>query len=256
MTFSEWLEFARATWRKDEGQTMAEYGVVLAVITIAAVGVFTALSGGITGTINKVTGLLCTRPVSPIRGCLTSLDTVIGGGATSVCRTTQYRSVLASSAASSSSVASGASRSEADADRLEADARVTVGAERPLQVEIALDLDLDAPDRDLHRRGDHLARDLRAGGERPEQQIARAGALPRAADAAVGLGLLDRAAEVDRAGDRGVTLPAAGREGDACARRVGAIAVLERALELPQVDFHQVPPCWLERKASTASTRR
>jgi len=37
---------------------MAEYGVVLAVITIGAVGVFTALSGGITKSINKVTGLL------------------------------------------------------------------------------------------------------------------------------------------------------------------------------------------------------
>ena len=58
MTFSEWLEFARDCWRKEEGQTMAEYGVVLAVITIGAVGVFTALSGGITNSINKVTGLL------------------------------------------------------------------------------------------------------------------------------------------------------------------------------------------------------
>ena len=37
---------------------MAEYGVVLAVITIGAVGVFTLLSGGITNSINKVTGLL------------------------------------------------------------------------------------------------------------------------------------------------------------------------------------------------------
>ena len=44
--------------REEEGQTMAEYGVVLAVITIGAVGVFTLLSGGITGAINKVIGLL------------------------------------------------------------------------------------------------------------------------------------------------------------------------------------------------------
>jgi Flp pilus assembly pilin Flp len=42
----------------EDGQTMAEYGVVLAVITIGAVAVFTALSGGITGAINKVIGLL------------------------------------------------------------------------------------------------------------------------------------------------------------------------------------------------------
>jgi len=37
---------------------MAEYGVVLAVITVGAVGVFTLLSGGITGAINRVIGLL------------------------------------------------------------------------------------------------------------------------------------------------------------------------------------------------------
>ena len=39
---------------RQEGQTMAEYGVVLAVLTIATVGVFTALSGGITNAINRV----------------------------------------------------------------------------------------------------------------------------------------------------------------------------------------------------------
>jgi Flp pilus assembly pilin Flp len=54
MTFSDWLEFARANWKKEDGQTMAEYGVVLAVITIGAVAVFTLLAGGITGAINAV----------------------------------------------------------------------------------------------------------------------------------------------------------------------------------------------------------
>jgi Flp pilus assembly pilin Flp len=58
MTFSDWMEFARANWRREEGQTMAEYGVVLAVITIGAVAVFTALSGGISGAINRVIGFL------------------------------------------------------------------------------------------------------------------------------------------------------------------------------------------------------
>jgi Flp pilus assembly pilin Flp len=58
MTFSDWMEFARANWRREEGQTMAEYGVVLAVITIGAVAVFTALSGGISGALNRVVGLL------------------------------------------------------------------------------------------------------------------------------------------------------------------------------------------------------
>jgi Flp pilus assembly pilin Flp len=58
MTFSEWMEFARANWKREEGQTMAEYGVVLAVITIGAVAVFTALSGGISCAINRVIGFL------------------------------------------------------------------------------------------------------------------------------------------------------------------------------------------------------
>jgi Flp pilus assembly pilin Flp len=58
MSFSEWMEFARANWRREEGQTMAEYGVVLAVITIGAVAVFTALSGGISGAINRVIAFL------------------------------------------------------------------------------------------------------------------------------------------------------------------------------------------------------
>jgi len=58
MTMSEWLDFVRLNWKKEEGQTMAEYGVVLAVITIGAVGVFTALSGGISASLTKVTSLL------------------------------------------------------------------------------------------------------------------------------------------------------------------------------------------------------
>jgi Flp pilus assembly pilin Flp len=44
--------------KREDGQTMAEYAVVLAVITVATVAVFTALSGGISGAINSVTGLL------------------------------------------------------------------------------------------------------------------------------------------------------------------------------------------------------
>jgi Flp pilus assembly pilin Flp len=58
MTISEWIDFVRQNWRKEEGQTMAEYGVVLAVITIGAIAAFTALSGGVTKAINNVTSLL------------------------------------------------------------------------------------------------------------------------------------------------------------------------------------------------------
>jgi Flp pilus assembly pilin Flp len=58
MSISESIAFIRENWRREEGQTMAEYGVVLAVITIGAVVAFTALSGGIQSSIGKVTALL------------------------------------------------------------------------------------------------------------------------------------------------------------------------------------------------------
>ena len=44
--------------RREDGQTMAEYGVVLAVITLAVVVALAALSGAIGDAINAVTGLL------------------------------------------------------------------------------------------------------------------------------------------------------------------------------------------------------
>ena len=43
---------------RQDGQTMAEYGVVLGVITVLLVVVFTSLSGAIGGTIDKVIGIL------------------------------------------------------------------------------------------------------------------------------------------------------------------------------------------------------
>lgn len=52
------LKKMRARYVREEGQTMAEYAVVLAVITVATVAVFTALSGGIQGAITNVTGIL------------------------------------------------------------------------------------------------------------------------------------------------------------------------------------------------------
>ena len=54
MTFSNWLAYLDARFDREEGQTMAEYGVVLAVIAVATVAAFTALSGGITNAINSV----------------------------------------------------------------------------------------------------------------------------------------------------------------------------------------------------------
>ena len=47
-----------ASLRREEGQTMAEYGVVLAVITVMIVGALLLLSGGIEEALNKVTAVV------------------------------------------------------------------------------------------------------------------------------------------------------------------------------------------------------
>jgi Flp pilus assembly pilin Flp len=55
-TLDEWLIRFRASCKREHGQTMAEYGVVMAVITAASVAVFTVFSGGVEGAINRVIG--------------------------------------------------------------------------------------------------------------------------------------------------------------------------------------------------------
>jgi Flp pilus assembly pilin Flp len=54
LTLDEWLDRFRASCKREHGQTMAEYGVVLAVITAASVSIFTALSGGVEGALDRV----------------------------------------------------------------------------------------------------------------------------------------------------------------------------------------------------------
>jgi Flp pilus assembly pilin Flp len=44
--------------RREEGQTMAEYGVVLAVITLAVIGAITLLSDHVRSAIESVAGIL------------------------------------------------------------------------------------------------------------------------------------------------------------------------------------------------------
>ena len=55
---TETLDLLRAVRKREDGQTMAEYGVVLAVICVATVAVFTAFEGGIAGSINRVLSLI------------------------------------------------------------------------------------------------------------------------------------------------------------------------------------------------------
>jgi Flp pilus assembly pilin Flp len=48
------LEAADALRRREEGQTMAEYGVILAVITAAIITALVFLSGNIADVLNRV----------------------------------------------------------------------------------------------------------------------------------------------------------------------------------------------------------
>jgi Flp pilus assembly pilin Flp len=44
--------------KREDGQTMAEYSIVLAVLTIAVAAVFTALSGGVASALSSVTAIV------------------------------------------------------------------------------------------------------------------------------------------------------------------------------------------------------
>jgi Flp pilus assembly pilin Flp len=58
LTFSDLLDWISSARRREEGQTMAEYGVTLAVITVATVAVFTALAGGASRAVNRALALI------------------------------------------------------------------------------------------------------------------------------------------------------------------------------------------------------
>jgi Flp pilus assembly pilin Flp len=58
MSFSDIVTYYRARFDVEDGQTMAEYGVVLAVITALVVVALMALSGAISNALNTVKGYL------------------------------------------------------------------------------------------------------------------------------------------------------------------------------------------------------
>jgi Flp pilus assembly pilin Flp len=58
VTFTDLVTYLRARFNIEEGQTMAEYGVVLAVITGLVVIAIGALSGAIASALNTVKGYL------------------------------------------------------------------------------------------------------------------------------------------------------------------------------------------------------
>ena len=58
LSITDLYEYLRVRFAREEGQTMAEYGVVLAVITVAAIVALGVLSGAITGAMNAVSARL------------------------------------------------------------------------------------------------------------------------------------------------------------------------------------------------------
>jgi len=54
MTFTDLIQYLRARFNVEEGQTMAEYGVVLAVIALGVVVALGLLSGAISTAIDTV----------------------------------------------------------------------------------------------------------------------------------------------------------------------------------------------------------
>jgi Flp pilus assembly pilin Flp len=58
MELRTWFNLIRAAAQREEGQTMAEYGVVLALITIGVIVALTALAVAISGKLGAVTTIL------------------------------------------------------------------------------------------------------------------------------------------------------------------------------------------------------
>jgi Flp pilus assembly pilin Flp len=57
-SFTDLIHYLRARYQVEEGQTMAEYGVVLAVLALGVVVALGLLSGAISGAIDRVRGIL------------------------------------------------------------------------------------------------------------------------------------------------------------------------------------------------------
>jgi Flp pilus assembly pilin Flp len=58
LSTTDLVQYLRVRLAVEEGQTMAEYGIVLAVITVGVLGVLGVLSGAITGALQAVSDRL------------------------------------------------------------------------------------------------------------------------------------------------------------------------------------------------------
>jgi Flp pilus assembly pilin Flp len=58
MSIRDWFTFLSAYARREEGQTMAEYAVVLTVIAVAIIAALGLLALAISGRLNSVTSVI------------------------------------------------------------------------------------------------------------------------------------------------------------------------------------------------------
>jgi Flp pilus assembly pilin Flp len=58
LSTSDLVSYLRARFAREEGQTMAEYGIVLAVITVGVIVALGVLSGAIQGALEAVSNRL------------------------------------------------------------------------------------------------------------------------------------------------------------------------------------------------------
>ncbi len=52
------FEWIKTNLKKEEGQTMAEYGIILAVVAVICIAAFTILQGGVSKTLDSVSNSL------------------------------------------------------------------------------------------------------------------------------------------------------------------------------------------------------
>ena len=56
MKLRDWYELIRIQLGREEGQTMAEYGLLVALIAVVAIAGATALGGSVNGVFNSISG--------------------------------------------------------------------------------------------------------------------------------------------------------------------------------------------------------
>jgi len=58
MEFRDWYELLRIQLKREEGQTMAEYGLLIALIAVLLIGTLVLFKGALVNTFSSVTNSL------------------------------------------------------------------------------------------------------------------------------------------------------------------------------------------------------